>query len=75
MEARASSDLSFIGINRNYSETSKECIQFLKEYWYFLFLLLLFLIFLNHGPVKCNKGKDPTENKLYLKLLWVIPGC
>jgi hypothetical protein len=60
MEARASSDLSFIGINRNYSailatlhmkalselrfiknvlrstlsypnETSKECIQFLKD--------------------------------------------
>ena len=27
------------------------------------------------GPVKCNKGKDPTGNKLYFKLLWVILGC
>ena len=40
-----------------------------------LFSLLLFLIFINHGPVKCNKGKDPTGNKFYFKLLWVILGC
>jgi hypothetical protein len=48
-----------------------------------IIIIIIILIFIqvhkrhtcNFGPVKCNKGKDPTENKLYLKLLWVIPGC